>query len=307
MLTVTTLDTGLLKPGFAASFLLHTVDGPASTSGYALVDVGSSKDAPRLVDALLAHQVPLAQVQWVFVTHVHLDHAGGVGLLLRDFLPQARVVVHRQGVAHLRDPSRLEAGARSVYGDHEFDRLFGSLVAVPPERLLAVDEGDSVPFADAKILDTPGHARHHYALWFARERVVFTGDTFGLAYPSLSTAKGPFLYPTTTPTAFEPEKLLESQARLAALEPRFAYLTHFGALEHPAQHLESLARRVRDLCRLATVEGASLAVMERHFANEYAQHGGDIALGLDWMSLDLPLNAKGLEHWLARGGRWFHE
>lgn len=300
MLTVETMDTGLVKAGFAASFLLrwHGQGGTAAEERYALVDVGSSRDAAHVASTLRERGVDLGKVEWVFVTHVHLDHAGGAGLLLRDYLPAARVVVHHSGARHLLRPGDLEAGAQAAYGDSVFEELFGSLVPVPEDRVVPVRNGDSLAFADAAILDTPGHARHHYCLWFEAAGALFTGDTFGLSYPALATEKGPFLYPTTTPTAFEPEKLLQSIDRLAQLAPKIAYLTHFGPLAFPARHAAELKRRIEGLVAVAKQTQGDAAALQSHFVSEYEAHGGNREKGLEWMAMDLELNARGLAHWL---------
>ena len=159
-----------------------------------------------------------------FITHVHLDHAGGAGQLMQA-LPQAKLLVHPRGARHLIDPTKLWAGATAVYGEEAMGRLYGEMIAVPADRVVETKDGDTFELGSAKfeVLHTPGHAKHHHALWEPATRSIFTGDTFGLAYPHYSTDQGPFIFPTTTPVHFDPQAMRASIERFINLEPRAAF------------------------------------------------------------------------------------
>src|SRR5262249_17777750 len=188
--------------------------------------------------ALSQKNLSVDAVDYVILTHVHLDHAGGAGALMRE-LPNARAVVHPRGVRHMIDPSQLIAGATAVYGAEEIDRSYGTLVPIPAERIITADDGHAVDLAGRELLciDTPGHARHHLSVWDARSRAFFPGDTFGLSYREFDTDQGAFILPTTTPVQFDPAALHASIERMLSYGPEQMFLTHYS--------------RVSDLPRLA--------------------------------------------------------
>ena len=217
------IDTGFYRPMFDASFLI-VEDGRA-----AFVDTGTNFAVPRLLAALDDLGLAPESVDFVIPTHVHLDHAGGAGLLMQA-LPQATMLVHARGERHMIDPQLLYQGALAVYGQAEMDRAYGSLVPVPAARVQATHDGMTVQLAGRplRFIDTPGHARHHHCIWDERSRGWFTGDTFGLSYREFDTANGAWVLPTSTPVQFEPEALRNSIERLLARDPEWMYLTHFG-------------------------------------------------------------------------------
>jgi glyoxylase-like metal-dependent hydrolase (beta-lactamase superfamily II) len=301
-LDVETIDLRFGREELVSSHLLTLNKGGPGAERYALVDVGSPTNIPHLLKALDARGVDYDRVEFVFLTHIHLDHAGGAGLLVNKCLKNAQVVVHQNGSKHLADPSRLEAGARAVYGDEVYDRVYGPLQPVPMERQCVVTEGSTIPFGDALVLDTPGHARHHYCLWFEENRSVFAGDTFGVSYPWGVSEFGPFIYPTTTPSAFEPERLVESVRRIAALNAEYAYLTHFGQLPQPSRYASDLVRRIEDLCDLARHGGVDLEALQLDYARkELTEHRvTDIEGALELLKFDIALNTQGLLSWKSR-------
>jgi len=298
------IDTAFQRARFDAAYLL--VDHGRA----ALIDTGTALAVPRLLATLQSLGLGCEQVDWIIPTHVHLDHAGGVGLLLQS-LPQATVLVHPRGARHLIDPRALYQGALAVYGQAEMDKSYGSLVAVPAERVHSSSDGLCVAVGgrSLELIDTPGHARHHHAIWDPLSRGWFTGDTFGLCYRELNCADRPWILPTTTPVQFEPEALRETILRLLARDPQRVYLTHYGAHDRVADlgiQLLALLKQMVDLARpLARAP-------ERHAALRQglqALYLGDLrAAGntrpeaeiLDWLSMDIELNAQGLGIWLDR-------
>jgi glyoxylase-like metal-dependent hydrolase (beta-lactamase superfamily II) len=225
------IDTGFERPRFDAAYLI--VDSGRA----AFVDTGTNHAVPRLLAALRALELSPAAVDWVIPTHVHLDHAGGAGLLMRS-LPLARMAVHPRGARHMIDPGALYAGASAVYGADEMARLYGMPEGVDAARVTSSADGMTLTLGTRvlEFVDTPGHARHHHCIWDARTRTWFTGDTFGLSYPELANARGRWVTPTSAPVQFDPEPLKASVARLLARAPAALCVTHFGRVPQ-APHL----------------------------------------------------------------------
>lgn len=195
--SIHTIDTGFGGAQFDAAYLV------VEAQRGALIDCGTSLSVPHLLAAVQAAGLAPAQVEWLILTHVHLDHAGGAGALLQH-LPNARVLVHPRGAPHMIDPMRLIAGATAVYGEEEVARSYGQIVPVPAERVVEAADGQPVLLGERvlRTLETPGHARHHLCVWDARSRSWFTGDTFGLSYRQLDSEQGAFILPTSSPVQF---------------------------------------------------------------------------------------------------------
>ncbi len=296
------VDSGLFGREMAACYVLETADQVA------LIEVGSNSSADRILNVLKHRGWSPGQVSHVIVTHVHLDHAGGSGRIMQ-LLPNAVLVVHPRGARHLIDPSQLEAGTRAVYGDTVFDETHGHLIPVPRERVITMEDGETLAIGERELLfrDTPGHARHHFCVWDEQTRGWFTGDTFGVSYRELDTAAGPFIFPTTTPIQFDPEALISSIERLQEMMPDYLYLTHFGRVGDTGRLAKDMIAGVRKLVEIA----------ERHLAS--ANRCADIeAEILDWLYVacrahgvklshdkllpllesDVKLNTQGIEYWL---------
>jgi glyoxylase-like metal-dependent hydrolase (beta-lactamase superfamily II) len=298
------IDTGFQRERFDAAYLL--LHGGRA----AFVDTGTNLAVPRLLAALDALGVARSAVDWVIPTHVHLDHAGGAGLLMRE-LPAARLLVHPRGVRHLIDPRRLWQSALGVYGADEMERSYGTLVGVPAERVQASHDGMTVSLAGRELLvaDTPGHARHHHCLWDAASRGWFTGDTFGLSYREFDSACGPWIVPTSTPTQFDPSALRRSVERLLSFDPACMYLTHFGRVGDVARlgalQLELLQRMV-ELGRAEQHSPQRHAALERGLLAIYSASLADHGCRLDaarisgLLAMDIELNAQGIAIWLER-------
>ena len=205
------VDTGFHRDHFDAAYLM------VERGRAAFIDTGTNFSVPRLLQALEALGLPLTAVDWVIPTHVHLDHAGGAGLLMQS-LPEARLLVHPRGARHMIDPTALYQGALAVYGQAEMDRAYGQLRGVAADRVVSSSDGMTVELAGRPLtlLDTPGHARHHHCIWDEATRGWFTGDTFGLSYREFDTAQGAWIMPTSTPVQFEPDALANSVQRLMA-------------------------------------------------------------------------------------------
>ena len=299
---VLAIDAGFVREHMAACYMVE------AASEVAFIEVGTNSSTPRLMKVLEARGWKPADVRYVIVTHVHLDHAGGAGSLMQ-LLPNATFLVHPYGARHMINPSKLEAGARAVYGDELFDRIYGKLIAVAEDRVRVMEDGAVAMLGERQFLftDTPGHARHHFCVHDSQTNGWFSGDTFGLSYREFDTENGAFLFPTTTPVQFDPVALKESVNTLMAKQPEFMYLTHYG--------------RVGDLQRLAKMmtDGVDqfAAFAERYKDDEQRTRKIEAAI-TDWLLVgakvhgvnlpeetcfellktDVVLNTQGLEFWL---------
>ncbi len=207
-----------------------------------LVDTGPSPSVKHVKKGLEALGFTLDQLKYIIVTHIHLDHAGGTGLLLQD-CPNATVVVHPRGARHLADPERLAAGAREVYGAR-FSELFEPIIPVPTERLLIKGEGDSLkigPMCTLKFLDTPGHAKHHFSIYDPVSNGMFTGDTVGIRYEQLIDDCVDLFLPSTSPNQFEPEAMRQAIDRMLGLDLACMYFGHFGKTDIPTEALRQVS------------------------------------------------------------------
>lgn len=305
---VTAVDSGYHRPAMAACYLVE------ADAGVAVIETGTNDSVPRLLKALEARGRSAAEVRYVIVTHVHLDHAGGAGSLMQA-CPNATFLVHPRGARHMIDPSKLEASVRQVYGDEVFDRDYGTLVPIPAERTREVHDGETVMLGDRPLafMDTPGHARHHFCIWDEATRGWFTGDTFGLSYRELDTRKGPFIFPTTTPIQFDPGALKASVERLMARSPKWMYLTHFGRVGDTPRLAGELLERIDELVAIAEYysdaerRGKVIAAAMRDGLEDAARAHGVVMSSEDFNAVvgdDVQLNTQGLEFWLDhRAGR----
>ncbi|HSC09897.1 MAG TPA: MBL fold metallo-hydrolase [Rhodanobacteraceae bacterium] len=304
---ISAIDTGFFRPRFDASHLI-VENGRA-----AFVDTGTNYSVPRLLAELETKRIPVDAVDYVILTHVHLDHAGGAGLLMQQ-LPNARAVIHPRGVRHMVDPGALIAGATAVYGADEVRASYGELVPIPAERIITANDEHRVDLAGRELLciDTPGHARHHICIWDARSQAFFPGDTFGLSYREFDTDNGAFILPTSTPVQFEPDALHASIERMLGFKPQQMFLTHYSRVTD----VERLARDLHEqIDAMVAIARKHAGDADRHarIMEDLAQlymarvraHGCmlDEATIRDVLVMDIELNAQGLEVWLDRPSR----
>ena len=303
---ISAIDSGFGRPQLAAIHLIAEGDRAA------LVDTGSNASLPIVLQALKAKGLTPAQVEYVILTHIHLDHAGGAGALMQA-LPNARLTVHPRGARHMVDPARLVAGTIAVYGEAQARRMYGDILPIPADRIVETPEGATIRLGERALtfLDTPGHARHHVCIRDDRSGHVFAGDMFGLSYRELDVDGRQFVFPTTTPVQFEPAAMHASIDRLLALQPEAIYVTHFG-------QVRDVPRLGADLHRLIDAHVAAAlrhrnAGAGRHerikadltaiLLDEARRHGWRMALDglLRLMAADVELNAQGLGAWLDSG------
>ena len=267
---------------------------------------------PRLLAALGAAGLAVEAVDYVIATHVHLDHAGGAGLLMQQ-LPQARLVVHPRGAKHMIDPVHLIKGATAVYGAEEIERSYGTLVGVAADRVDETADGMTLELAGRPLLflDTPGHAMHHHCIWDERSRGFFTGDTFGLSYREFDTARGAWIMPTTTPVQFQPEALRRSIERILAFSPQQIFVTHYGPVGDVPRladlflaQLDEMVVLARSLAKAPDRHEALKRGLETIHLRSLRAHG--VVLSdqriRSLLALDFELNAQGIGIWLDRTG-----
>lgn len=297
-----TIDTGFVRPQFDAAYLI------VENGRGAFIDCGTNSSVPRMLAALDDAGITTAEVDWLILTHVHLDHAGGAGELIAQ-LPNATLVVHPRGARHMIDPSLLWAGASAVYGEAVMEQTYGRLRPISAERVIEAPDGHVVDLAGRPLrcIDTPGHAKHHLTVYDARANVCFTGDVFGLSYREFDTAKGPFILPTTSPVQFDPEALHASIDRLLALQPSAMYLTHYGRVEHVERLAADLHKQIEAMVRLVRAADGQdnrhatlVEALTDLYAGRAEAHGwmqGREALA-QLLHMDIELNAQGLAVWL---------
>jgi len=296
------IDTGYLgRERFAAAYLL--IDGDRA----AFIDNNTNSAVPRLLAALDSKDLSAEQVEYLILTHVHLDHAGGTSRLAAA-CPQATVLAHPRAAVHIIDPSKLVASASAVYGEEEFERLYGTIEALPEARVRSLEDDETVSFGsrELRFLHTRGHANHHVCIADSGSGAIFTGDAFGLVYPDLQ-REGTFAFPSTSPTDFEPELAREAVRRLVAEKPSCLYPTHFGAVTdidtaagQLLRHLD-FAEALRDQARDSDLGDDALEGFCEPRLRDYVAGllDGLGTLGQDretWalIDMDIKLNAQGI-------------
>lgn len=299
------LDAEYVRPQLAAVYLMIQ-NGHA-----AIIETGTNRSVPRVLSALAGLGIPPEAVDYVIVTHVHLDHAGAAGALLAA-CPNARLVVHPKGARHMIDPEKLIQGSIAVYGEAPFRELYGDILPCPAERVIEADDGFSLDFHGRTLtfVDTPGHARHHFCVHDSASKGFFTGDTFGISYRDFDVDGRPFIFPTSTPVQFEPDALHRSVDRLMAMRPAAIYLTHYGRVTDLARLAADLHVMIDDYARLAMEAPGTgearhawlMAALESLYLERLAAHGCaiDPARSRALLVNDTELNAQGLLVWRDR-------
>lgn len=304
---IVAIDTEYARPLQDASHLIIE-NGHA-----AFIDTGVNGSVPLLIDALHQQGLDVGDVDYVILTHVHLDHAGGAGLLMQA-LPNATCVVHRYGAPHMIDPARLVAGTEAVYGVEETRRTYGTIRPVDERRIHIPEDADwiSLNGRDLQLLNTEGHARHHHVIHDPRSKGVFTGDSFGVSYRELDTGKGEIVFPTSTPVQFDPVEAHKAVDRIMSREPEQLYLTHYSRV----RNLERLAAQMHagidayvEMAEAVADDDKRAAKLRdrlfEYYVEQLDDHGytGDRESIRSVMGIDVELNAQGLEVWLEKRKR----
>lgn len=300
---ISAIDSEFIRP-HATSVHLIIERGRA-----AIVDTGSNHAVPVVLEALAEKGLAPGDVDYVVLTHIHLDHAGGAGLLMTR-LPNARLTVHPRGARHIADPRRLIEGTIAVYGEEAARRLYGDIVPVPAGRIIETPHEARVSLngRELRFIDTPGHARHCVCIVDGRTGHIFAGDTFGLSYRELDVDGKCFIFPTTSPVQFDPPTLHRSIDVLASYGPDAIYVTHYS-------QVRDIPRLAADLHRLLYAhERLALEAKDMGAARHERMREGITRLAIEeskrqgWtlsedrllevLGVDIELNAQGLGAWL---------
>jgi glyoxylase-like metal-dependent hydrolase (beta-lactamase superfamily II) len=276
----------------------YLVDGDAPV----LVETGSQSSVHVLLDALDALGVSPGDLAGVAVTHIHLDHAGGVGDVARAF-PAATVYVHEKGARHLVDPTRLIDSAARVYGPL-LDSLYGRLDATPAERIHVLADGEEIRVSPDRVLttvDSPGHAKHHLALHDSGSGILFAGDAVGVRLPDAGV-----LRPSTPPPDFNLDQAVHSLHRFIIRRPAGLALAHYGLLADPEEVLaeaEETLRRWAAVAEQAWHAGEDIAAaLDTAFASDLSDVDAAHREKLETLN-GVHSNAAGFRRWLdTRGG-----
>ncbi|HEU5139197.1 MAG TPA: MBL fold metallo-hydrolase [Bacillales bacterium] len=300
---------------------IHLIDGfdlnrPGRTGTYVLdeeqltlIETGPSPSVPFVLAGLKDLGHDLSDIKYIILTHIHLDHAGGAGLFLKD-CPNAKVIVHPRGKRHLADPSKLIAGARQVYGD-QFDELFDPIVPIPEERLITKEDGDTLtigPDCTLTFYDSPGHAKHHFGIHDSVSNGIFTGDTSGVRYHQTQDHGLTFYLPTTSPNQFDPEAMLHSIARFRELKADRVYFGHFGESTDPEAVYEQVSEWIpqfveageQALSQGEGVEGIAKRLHSKVSSYLQTQNIPDDHDVYDILKLDFEVCAMGLADYLKK-------
>jgi glyoxylase-like metal-dependent hydrolase (beta-lactamase superfamily II) len=222
-------------PGVIGSYLLSD----ENDDDLALIETGPTPTLENVLSGIRSLGYDPAQIRTIIVTHIHLDHAGAAGQLIRH-IPEARVLVHPAGAEHLIDPSRLLTSAGRIYGD-DMDRLWGEVVPVPEDRVQVIQDRERIQVAGRTLMavSTPGHAGHHHAWLDIDRKDLFTGDAAAVRLDRV-----PYVRPPTVPPEFDIELWRQTISTMRALEPEKLHLTHFGSFDDPNWHFDDLLSRL---------------------------------------------------------------
>jgi glyoxylase-like metal-dependent hydrolase (beta-lactamase superfamily II) len=297
---ISVIDSEYYSKDFAAIYLLK------QKNKVIIIETGTNYSVPHVKEALSQAGLSFSDVSYVIPTHVHLDHAGGAGLLMMQ-CQNAALVVHPRGARHLIDPSKLVAGAKAVYGENKFKEYYGEIFPIDANRVIQADDNFILDFdgRELRFIDTPGHARHHFCIWDKATKSMFTGDTFGISYRDLDHQDELYILPSTSPVQFDPEALIQSINRIMEFKPERVCLTHFSAIKPTKKATSKLIESIHFVSNLAIKyadkndsESIIYKKMMDYFLeglNEIGFQNNDYAK--DRLSLDVLINTQGLIYW----------
>lgn len=294
--------------------LVNRMEGGRSTGYFidakqkTIVEMGASVSVPHVLNALKQLNIAPEEITYVIVTHIHLDHAGGAGLLLEK-LPNAKLVVHPRGARHMIDPSKLIAGAKQVYGD-EFDQLFGPMVPVPQEKIIIANDEFKLSIGDNRTLyfyDSPGHAYHHFAVYDPASKGIFSGDSIGMSAPWLQEKFGfDFYAPTSSPVQFDPEAMIATLRRFMELDIEQVFMTHYGrhgdakhVIAENIERAEAFTHIAEEAYQENPTWEYTAEKLRQYFHKELRKLGvPENDPVLDSFTFDIEMDAKGMFHYM---------
>src|ERR1700675_1242096 len=273
-----------------------------SDGHYAILDPGPASTLETLRAELLTRGLSVSDLETILLTHIHLDHAGATGSLLREN-PNLRIFVHSKGAAHLADPSKLLASAGRLWGD-DLLRLFGETLPAPEGNIQILEGAETVSVGTRKmdVIYTPGHASHHVTYFDERESVAFAGDTAGIRIMN-----GPYIMPATPPPDIDLAVWEQSFAAILDRRPSKLFVTHFGYAENPAKHIADFRERLhlwtditeKALQATSDVEGALEFFLEQTQA-EMLEYLSPADAEQHAFTAGLPLSFLGLARYIRK-------
>lgn len=303
-----TIDCNYIRPQFAAAFLIKE-----ENEGI-FIENNTTHSVPFLLEGLNRVGLKTHEVKYIIVTHVHLDHAGGTSALMKK-CPNATLIAHPKAAKHLIDPTKLIASATDVYGKSTFEKLYGELTPIDANRVHAVEDGEEISIGTRKLsfFYTRGHANHHICIFDNCSNGVFTGDSFGLAYPSLQ-SKGLFIFASTSPTDFDPVEARLSIQKILNTGASRVFLTHFGELKMLSQasfqlnqYLDFSENLMNEMDKnLDTTEAKKLQSycedrIRDYLMNQLRQLSVEVSPEMaEILKLDIELNAAGIIYAIQR-------
>ena len=297
-----TVDALYFRPEIASIHLIK------AKNRIAIIDTGTKYSTKHINRSLTELNLNFDHVDYVILTHVHLDHAGGASTLM-DLCENAKLIVHPNGARHMIDPSKLIAGTMAVYGEAEFKKIYGDITPIDASRIIQPTDGESIDFNGRSLtfIDTPGHANHHHSIIDEQTKSIFTGDTMGVAYRALRNNEHAFVMLSTTPVQFDPVALHNSIDKVMSHKPKTLYLTHYSSLTPSAKIVAGLHEQVDDYVMLtekaanagdqinSVLEAELTEYLVRRCLNEL--DNVDEQTAREWISMDAKLNAQGLAFW----------
>ena len=298
---ISVIDSEYYSKDFAAIYLLK------QKNKVAIIETGTNYSVPLVKGALANIGLSFSDVSYIIPTHVHLDHAGGAGLLMKQ-CQNATLVVHPRGARHLIDPSKLVAGAKAVYGEEKFIEYYGEIIPIDSHKVIEADDNFILDFdgRELKFIDTPGHAKHHFCIWDKDTKSMFTGDTFGISYRDLDMDSEVYIFPSTSPVQFDPDALIKSINRIMEFRPERVCLTHFSAIKPTQEIADQLIDGIHFVSNLTEkyishkdAESIIFNEMMSYFLNGLGKIGNqDKDYCTERIELDVKINTQGLIYWL---------
>ena len=298
---ISVIDSEYYSKDFAAIYLLK------QKNKVTIIETGTNYSVPLVKGALANIGLSFSDVSYIIPTHVHLDHAGGAGLLMKQ-CQNATLVVHPRGARHLIDPSKLVAGAKAVYGEEKFIEYYGEIIPIDSHRVIEADDNFILDFdgRELKFIDTPGHAKHHFCIWDKDTKSMFTGDTFGISYRDLDMDSEVYIFPSTSPVQFDPDALIKSINRIMEFRPERVCLTHFSAIKPTQEIADQLIDGIHFVSNLTEkyishkdAESIIFNEMMSYFLNGLGKIGNqDKDYCTERIELDVKINTQGLIYWL---------
>jgi glyoxylase-like metal-dependent hydrolase (beta-lactamase superfamily II) len=294
------------RTGFTACYLME------DKGEVAIIETNTNYAVPFILGTLSQLGFSKEQVKYVILTHIHLDHAGGTGELMKH-LPKAELILHPRGRKHMIDPEKLIKSAKEVYGETKYKELYGEIVPVPKERVQTANDGDEFRLGsrDLQVFDLRGHAKHHLVVLDKNTKALFSGDNFGIGYPRFDFGQFRLVFPSTSPTQFEPDKAVETYQKIVDLVPSRILLTHYGVLEDiegTHSQLNSWIEFSVEIAEKGYAEGYRdselVDILEKEIWKNFEKIVKDTrGTGLneeekEWLAIDTQINAQGLVHYI---------